>query len=57
MKLIKRKVESGGKTLPEKPDRPKAASNVVDLAAILQQSLEETGQGKATKGKKRSRAA
>lgn len=59
MKLIKRKMESGGKTLPEKPDRPKAASNVIDLAAILQQSLDESGRGRApTKpGKKRSRAA
>jgi DNA end-binding protein Ku len=57
MKLIKRKMENGGKTLPEKPERPKAASNVVDLAAILQQSLDETGQGRPVKGKKRSRAA
>ena len=58
MKLIKRKVESGGKSLPEKADRPKAASNVVDLAAILQQSLEESGRGAAKSGsKKRSRAA
>lgn len=59
MKLIRKKVESGGKTLPEKPDRPKAASNVVDLAAILQQSLDESGHGRpAAKGaKKRSRAA
>lgn len=58
MKLIKRKMESGGKTLPEKPERHRAASNVVDLAAILQQSLDETGQGRAGKGgKKRSRAA
>jgi DNA end-binding protein Ku len=59
MKLIQRKVESGGKTLPEKPDRPKAASNVVDLAAILQQSLDETGGKPGAKGgnKKRPRAA
>jgi DNA end-binding protein Ku len=57
MKLIKRKMESGGKTLPEKPERPKAASNIVDLAAILQQSLEETGQGRPAKGRKRAKAA
>jgi DNA end-binding protein Ku len=58
MKLIKRKMESGGKTLPEKPERQRAASNVVDLAAILQQSLDETGDSSPkAKGKKRSRAA
>jgi DNA end-binding protein Ku len=59
MKLIQRKVESGGKSLPEKAERPKAASNVVDLAAILEQSLEESGHGKSKSGgaKKRSRAA
>jgi DNA end-binding protein Ku len=58
MKLIQRKVESGGKSLPEKPERPQAASNVVDLAAILQQSLEESGRPAAKSGgKRRSRAA
>jgi DNA end-binding protein Ku len=61
MKLIKRKVESGGKTLPGKSERPKAASNVIDLATILQQSLDETGSGRKAKApakkSKRSRAA
>lgn len=58
MKLIEKKVASGGKSLPEKAERPKAASNVVDLAAILQQSLEESGHAAAKSGsKRRSRAA
>jgi len=59
MKLIERKVESGGKELPTKSDRPKAATNVIDLASILQQSLAEAGKGKGPSkaAKKRSRAA
>lgn len=59
MKLIQRKVASGGKSLPEKAERPKAASNVVDLAAILEQSLEESGHGRSKSGggKRRSHAA
>jgi DNA end-binding protein Ku len=39
MKLIDRKVASGGKALPSEGRRPKAATNVIDLAAVLRQSL------------------
>lgn len=62
MKIIKRKVESGGKSLPGKPEHRRPASNVIDLASVLQQSLEESGKGKranASKpaGKRRAKAA
>ena len=61
MKVIRRKVESGGKSLPGKPERHRPASNVIDLASVLQQSLEESGRGSKTKakpaGRKRARAA
>jgi DNA end-binding protein Ku len=46
MKVIDRKIEAGGKELPEgeKP-RVKAATNVIDLVEVLQQSLKEAGKG------------
>ena len=46
MKVIERKIEAGGKELPEgeKP-RVKAATNVIDLVEVLQQSLKEAGKG------------
>lgn len=60
LKLIRRKVESGGRTLPAKAERQRPASNVIDLAAVLQKSLDESGGGRrsAKSGpKKRSKAA
>lgn len=45
MKLIKKKVASGGKSLPEKSEHKRPASNVIDLAAVLQRSLDEAGNG------------
>ena len=41
MKLIDKKVKSGGKELPTKEEHPKRATNVIDLAAVLQQSLKD----------------
>ena len=41
MKLIDKKVKSGGKQLPSPDHGPKRATNVIDLAAVLQQSLAE----------------
>lgn len=49
MKVIEAKVKSGGSELPEK-GKPKKATNVVDLLAVLQESLEGGG-GKKPKGK------
>ena len=62
MKVIKRKVASGGKTLPGEPEKRRAAgANVIDLAAVLQRSLDEAGRGRRTPAKpaakRRARAA
>lgn len=60
MKLIEAKVKSGGKALPEK-GKPKKSTKVVDLLAVLQESLAGTGGGKAkarpAKRKKAAKAA
>ena len=52
MKLIDKKVASGGKKLPAEGHAPKRTTNVIDLAAVLQQSLDD-----ATKGRKPAGAA
>ncbi|MBS0632610.1 MAG: Ku protein [Verrucomicrobia bacterium] len=41
MKLIDKKMASGGKTLPTAHERIKRATNVIDLAAVLRESLAE----------------
>ncbi|MFO1447343.1 MAG: Ku protein [Opitutaceae bacterium] len=53
MKLIDVKVKSGGKQLPAK-SKGKAATNVIDLAAVLEESLASSApkKGAKTKGKK-----
>ncbi len=44
MKLIEKKIESGGKALPgAAKHQPAAATNVIDLVAVLQQSLAGSG--------------
>jgi len=48
MKLIEKKVAAGGKEIPTKETRTKAATNVIDLASVLQQSLAEASGGKKT---------
>lgn len=40
--LIEEKVKRGGKEVPSAKVKPKAATNVVDLVAVLQKSLAET---------------
>ncbi len=60
MKLIDKKVKSGGKELPTKDETPKRATNVIDLAAVLQQSLKDATGPKTRPVKKktsRSKAA
>jgi DNA end-binding protein Ku len=47
MKVIDKKVASGGKSLPAGHERAKRATNVVDLAAVLRESLAEAGGGRA----------
>jgi DNA end-binding protein Ku len=47
MKVIDRKVKSGGKDLPTEPKKPRETSNVIDLAAVLEESLSKTARKKA----------
>lgn len=54
MKLIDRKVKSGGKALPQGSRPEKPATNVIDLASILQQSLAEAGGKPPRPAKKKS---
>ena len=56
MKLIDKKVASGGKELPAEGHKPKRATNVIALAAVLQQSLADAAKPKkAAKAKPRAR--
>lgn len=43
MKLVDKKIAAGGKQLPVAGKRTRVATNVIDLAAILQESLKGTG--------------
>ena len=56
MKIIEAKVEAGGKPLPAEKHRAPKATNVIDLVAVLQQSLAEAGKmsggAKAKAGKR-----
>jgi DNA end-binding protein Ku len=56
MKLIDKKVASGGKALPGEGHRPKPATNVIDLAAVLRQSLAEAGGAKKRPKPRRRKA-
>lgn len=55
MKLIDQKVKSGGKKLPGEKHARKQATNVIDLAAVLKQSLKEAGGAKSKTSKKAKR--
>ncbi len=61
LKLIEKKRKSGGQELPTNGHEAKQATNVIDLASVLQQSLAEaSGQkkkGQKSKPKSRRRAA
>lgn len=50
MKIIDAKVKSGGKALPTAARAPKRATNVVDLAEVLRQSLRDAGAAAAGDG-------
>jgi DNA end-binding protein Ku len=56
MEVIEEKVEAGGKEIEEKPKPKKAPTKVIDLVAVLQQSLEKTGRAKK-KAKARAKHA
>jgi DNA end-binding protein Ku len=61
MKLIDKKVASGGKELPKEGHAAKRTTNVIDLASVLRQSLADAAkpkkQPKARKAKTHSKAA
>lgn len=54
MTMIERKIAAGGKELPGEKARPRAATDVIDLVAVLQKSLSE---GARTSGKITRKAA
>jgi DNA end-binding protein Ku len=58
MKLVEKKVKAGGKELPSHKRHAPAATNVVDLVKVLQESLQAAGHAKpaarAAKGRKRA---
>ncbi len=56
MKLIDRKIESGGRSLPAKPGKARAATNVIDLVEVLERSLRDSGKAKPAATKARSPA-
>jgi DNA end-binding protein Ku len=57
MKLIDKKVASGGKALPAEGRKSQRATNVIDLASVLQQSLADASKSKkAPKETKKKRA-
>lgn len=56
LKMIDQKIASGGKELPMPKHGAKPATNVVDLVAVLQESLDRAGRGrKAVKSAKPAR--
>ena len=57
MKVIEEKVAAGGKELPAERSKAKKATNVVDLVAILQESLNRAKGGKKKPEKKQRRKA
>ena len=56
MKLIDKKVASGGKELPKEGHAAKRATNVIDLAEVLRESLAAAKPKKAAAGKAKARS-
>lgn len=55
--MIDRKIAAGGKELPVVKGEPRPATNVVDLVAVLQQSLDRAGKGAAAPRRASTRRA
>jgi len=53
MDVIEEKVEAGGKEIEEKPRKAPKPTKVIDLVAVLQKSLEQTGTKKKASTKSR----
>lgn len=54
MEVIEEKVESGGEELEEKPKPKKESTKVIDLVAVLQESLAAQGGGRKKRAPKRT---
>lgn len=52
MKLIREKIEAGGKEVPGARHKAKPATNVIDLVSVLQQSLDAAGGRSKASGRK-----
>lgn len=58
LEVIEEKVESGGEEIEEKPKPKKTPSKVIDLVAVLQESLARSGEGgKKQRARKAKQAA
>lgn len=55
MEVIEEKVESGGKEIEEKPKEKKPSTKVIDLVAVLQESLKAQGGGRKKSASKKTR--
>jgi DNA end-binding protein Ku len=55
MEVIEEKVESGGKEIEEKPKEKRPSTKVIDLVAVLQESLKAQGGGKKKSRAKKAR--
>jgi len=55
MEVIEEKVESGGKEIEEKPKEKKPSTKVIDLVAVLQESLKAQGGGKKKSAPKKAK--
>jgi DNA end-binding protein Ku len=56
LELIEKKIEAGGKELPEAPAPRQRPAKVIDLASVLQESLQQTQKGKKDKAPKHRKA-
>ncbi len=54
--VIEEKVDAGGKEIEEKPKEKKSSSKVIDLVAILQESLAQSKGSKKTKSARKRTA-
>ena len=57
LEVIEEKVEAGGKEIEEKPKEKKPSSKVIDLVAVLQESLAQSQSGRKKRTKKASKAS
>src|SRR5436190_20135695 len=55
MEVIEEKMESGGKKIEEKPKEKKPSTKVIDLVAVLQESLKAQGGGKKKSAPKKAK--